>query len=291
MDELILAAATGNPDKVREIQAVLGPLGVRVVTAADAGAPGDFAPEENGKTFEENSRIKAAALIEAISDYDKKTKGDGSCVYSDTEIVSLASQRRLQTPLPIKTQEPSPFVRIDGVIADDSGLCVDAIGGAPGVYSARFANKKNADNQRGEASAHDALDCREGEGDVSARNNAKLLGLLEGKPNAGRTARFVCVITLMLLRGGGASSPKGPYQEGVDAVREIVCRGECEGHIATSPRGEGGFGYDSVFVPVADGSEPRTFAEMTPDEKNAISHRARALTKLYDILSERAQTM
>jgi XTP/dITP diphosphohydrolase len=73
---------------------------------------------------------------------------------------------------------------------------------------------------------------------------------------------------------------------GNTAIREFVCRGECEGHIADEPRGEGGFGYDPVFIPIEESAgAARTFGEMVPDEKNALSHRARALARLYEALS------
>ena len=123
-------------------------------------------------------------------------------------------------------------------IADDSGICVDALGGAPGVHSARYAGEHGND----------------------ALNRQKMLKELEGVPFEERTARFVCVITML-------------YPDG----RKHVCRGEVEGHIGFEERGENGFGYDSIFHPL--GSE-RTFAEYEPEEKNAISHRANALRKL-----------
>jgi XTP/dITP diphosphohydrolase len=224
MREYVLAVATGNQDKAREIRAVLGPLGVRVVTAAEAGAPAGFAPEETGSTFEENSRIKAEALVAAL--------------------LGSTPGRRVK-------------LNVDGIIADDSGLCVDALGGAPGVYSARFADMSSGAADGGAA----------GEG-VDARNRARLLGLLGDAPYAERTARFVCVITLLPCGGGGPA---------------IVRRGECEGHITVAPRGTSGFGYDPVFVPLTeeDGAA-RTFAEMPAEEKNAVSHRGRALAKLYE---------
>ena len=128
-------------------------------------------------------------------------------------------------------------------IADDSGLMVDVLDGAPGVISARFAGE----------------DCDD------ARNNAKLLKLLEGIPAEERTAKFVSVITLLFPDG-----------------RKLVARGECPGHILFEQRGTGGFGYDPLFLP--DGAE-HTFAEMGPEEKNAISHRARALAELRRQLS------
>jgi XTP/dITP diphosphohydrolase len=127
-------------------------------------------------------------------------------------------------------------------LADDTGLEVDALGGAPGVRSARFAGD---------------------DGDAIA-NRLKLLAELEGlgadRPEL-RSARFR---TVVLLR-----RPDGT---------EVVAEGVVDGHIATDESGEGGFGYDALFVP-AQGNG-RTFAEMTSDEKNSISHRGRALRDL-----------
>ena len=123
-------------------------------------------------------------------------------------------------------------------IADDSGLMVDFLDGAPGVYSARFAGEECDD----------------------AANNAKLLSLLEGLPMEKRTAKFVSVITLLFPDG-----------------RKLVARGECPGRILEEGRGSGGFGYDPLFLP--DGAD-LTFAQMGPEEKNRISHRARALAEL-----------
>ena len=119
-------------------------------------------------------------------------------------------------------------------LADDSGLEVEALDNAPGVYSARFA---------GEPCDH-------------ARNNAKLLQLLEGE--ADRTARFRCVAAL--------SDPKGDAQ---------TVSGTCPGRIIGALRGGQGFGYDPLFIP--DGFD-RTFAEMTNEEKNRLSHRGRAMS-------------
>ncbi len=124
--------------------------------------------------------------------------------------------------------------------ADDTGLEVDALGGAPGVYSARYA----------------------GENHDSAANTKKLLRELNGKTN--RSARFRTVIAL---------SRKGKLS---------YVEGKVEGTIATEPHGTEGFGYDPVFIPEeADG---RSFAEMTPEEKNAISHRGRAMKEFLKLL-------
>lgn len=130
-------------------------------------------------------------------------------------------------------------------IADDSGLMVEYLGGAPGVYSARFAGEEASDE----------------------KNNEKLLHLLEGLPAKERTAKFVSVIT-MAFPGGEV----------------LVARGECPGRIIEQPTGENGFGYDPLFVP--DGYQ-KTFAQMSAEEKNQISHRAAALRELERLLRER----
>jgi XTP/dITP diphosphohydrolase len=133
-------------------------------------------------------------------------------------------------------------------VADDTGLEVDALGGAPGVYSARYA----------------------GEGVSYADNVAKLLAELEALPDHGgtRAARFHTVAL--------ASFPDGS---------ELWAEGSVEGTIADEPRGDGGFGYDPVFVP--DESGGRTFAAMTPGQKHAISHRGRAFRALAEKLVAR----
>ena len=130
-------------------------------------------------------------------------------------------------------------------IADDSGLMVDYLGGAPGVYSARFAGEDGND----------------------AKNNEKLISLLEDVPYKERRAKFVSVITMV-------------YPDG----ETLVARGECHGHVIDAPVGENGFGYDPLFVP--DGFQ-RTFAQLSPEEKNEISHRAKALVELEKLLLER----
>ena len=128
-------------------------------------------------------------------------------------------------------------------IADDSGLMVDYLDGAPGVYSARFAGEDANDDD----------------------NNKKLIKLLEGVPYEKRTARYVSVITLV--------TPDG---------KKLVARGEVEGHIATEPSGNGGFGYDPYFIP--EGYD-KTFGNFTMEDKNKISHRGRALEKLREMLT------
>ncbi len=181
--------ASKNPHKLTEMSAILSQLGVEVVMESDVGI--DIDVEETGETFEENSLLKAKAVMEA-------------------------------TGLP--------------AIADDSGLCVAALGGAPGVYSARYGGEdKGGFNRRYEL----------------------LLANLRGQLD--RSAKFVSVIT--------ACFPNGDV---------LTARGECPGTIAFAPQGDNGFGYDPVFfVPALR----KTFAQMSPEEKNSISHRGRALEK------------
>ena len=198
MNEIVVAASR-NRHKIEEIEAITKKFGMEIQSRDDAGVP-EIEIEEDGETFEENSRKKAEAVMKLCG---KVT------------------------------------------IADDSGLMVEYLGGAPGVYSARFAGEDCSDE----------------------KNNEKLLSLLEGVPYKERRAKFVSVITMLWPDGG-----------------QIVARGECEGHIIDVPVGENGFGYDPLFVP--DGFQ-RTFAQMTQDEKNKISHRAKALMELEKLLAER----
>ena len=130
-------------------------------------------------------------------------------------------------------------------VADDTGLEVDALGGAPGVFSARWA----------------------GEGATYGDNVAKLLASLAGHPDAPRTARFRTVAVCRFPDG-----------------RELVAEGACPGRVSLVVAGGGGFGYDPVFVP--DDGDGRTFAEMSAEEKHAVSHRGRAFRALAGALSE-----
>lgn len=145
--------------------------------------------------------------------------------------IALAKARAVQAALGVPA------------LGDDSGLEVDALAGAPGVRSARYAG----------ADARDA------------DNNQRLLAELAGVPEAGRSARFRCV--LALVRGPGD---------------EIVAEGTCEGRILEAPRGGGGFGYDPLFLP--EGGS-RSFAELPADLKNRLSHRARAAAALRAALA------
>lgn len=129
-------------------------------------------------------------------------------------------------------------------LADDSGLIVDALGGAPGLYSARYAGSPTDD----------------------AANNAKLLQALQGLPEAQRSARFYAVIVLL---------------RHADDPQPLIAEGSWEGRILEAPRGHNGFGYNPVFL---DPAHSLTAAEMAPEQKNRISHRALALQALRDRL-------
>ncbi|MCI2082692.1 MAG: RdgB/HAM1 family non-canonical purine NTP pyrophosphatase [Bacteroidales bacterium] len=131
--------------------------------------------------------------------------------------------------------------------ADDTGLEIDALGGAPGVYSARYSGP--------------AKDPKE--------NIRKVLKELDGVPEDRRTARFRCVMALVVPSADGTASTTHTFE------------GVCEGRIISEEEGREGFGYDPIFVPEGYG---RTFAELTPGEKNAISHRGRALRALAQFL-------
>jgi len=134
-------------------------------------------------------------------------------------------------------------------LADDSGLAVDALGGAPGVRSARYA----------------------GDGASDAGNIRKLLDALKDIPDGSRGAAFVCVLCL--------ARPDGT---------DRMFRGECRGLITRQPKGDGGFGYDPVFEHPDFGG--RTFAEISPAEKNSVSHRGAAMTRLTQFLRDPDQT-
>jgi XTP/dITP diphosphohydrolase len=143
------------------------------------------------------------------------------------------------------------YARASGLLtlADDSGLEVDALQGAPGVRSARFG---------GDAAPDDI-----------ARYQL-LLSRLEGVPDSERTARFRCVVALATLQGDIHTA-----------------EGRCEGHIGRQPAGEHGFGYDPVFIVAGRGV---TMAQLPPEEKNRISHRARALRAIHPVLATLLKT-
>lgn len=192
------------------------PAGIEVLSLRDIGFEQEI--EETGTTLEENSGIKAEAVYHWILDNGHWT--------------------------------------IDGVFADDTGLEIDALGGKPGVYTARWYLSN------GERLAVS------GEKEIFAANRAKALRELEGKEDRG--AQFRTVITLI---GGRKNATEGHNSLQVEGV--------VRGRIATEEYGEGGFGYDPVFIP--EGYD-KTFGELPAEVKNGISHRARALQALVESL-------
>jgi XTP/dITP diphosphohydrolase len=140
-------------------------------------------------------------------------------------------------------------------LADDSGLEVVALGGAPGVRTRRYAGPHATDED----------------------NNTKLLAALDGLPSERRAARYVCVLALAMPRPGAA-----PH----DAVPIRSVRGTTRGRIALTPRGSGGFGYDPIFEPEGEPPGGRTFGLWSAAEKHAVSHRGRAARRMTPILRE-----
>jgi len=224
--------ATRNAHKVCEIRTILGDQ-FRFLTLNDF--PG--APEivEDALTFAGNATKKAVGLAHWLASFT-----------------------------PQVTRHLSPAF----VLADDSGLEVDALNGAPGVHSARFAA---LDRKPGGASGNSP----------DADNNAKLLRLLKDVSAGKRTARFHCVLALTPVLSGKieVASPVC-YADEFEMQTEFF-DGVCEGRVIFEPRGKNGFGYDPLFVP--DGFE-QTFAELGEDVKNKLSHRSRALQKLQKSL-------
>jgi XTP/dITP diphosphohydrolase len=195
MQKLVIASS--NPGKLRELQFLLQPLGIEVLTQAQIGIE---EAEEPHFTFIENALAKARHVS-----------------------------------------------RLSGLpaLADDSGICVTALNGAPGVFSARFAGEPRSDQ----------------------RNNEKLLHEMRNVKD--RSAHYYCV--LVLLRHAGDPQP-------------LIAEGEWQGEIAHEARGQNGFGYDPLFwLPSLD----KMSAELSRDEKHAISHRGKALKVLLDKLKDR----
>ena len=197
MKRVVLASA--NAGKLRELNALLAPLGIDIVPQSAFDIP---SVEESGESFVENAIIKArhAARLSGLA-----------------------------------------------AIADDSGLMVDALNGAPGIFSARYA----------------------GVGASDAENLELLLDNVRHIPEPRRGARFVCLAV---------------YMDHPQDACPLVCEGGWQGRIAELPRGDGGFGYDPIFYVDEFGC---TAAELAPADKNSVSHRARAMQALLARLAQR----
>lgn len=220
--------ATGNADKVREIREIIQDPEASVYSMKELGISSD--PEETGTTFEENARIKARAVADIL----------------------------LENPARYLQDLSTPIV----VLSDDSGLVVDALGGAPGIYSARFLGRDTSYTEK----------------------MNYILSELKDKTGDERSARFVCACAAVLLPApeSAALEPAG-HESAAPEVREIVVTETMEGQIADHIVGEHGFGYDPVFYLPEYG---KTSAELTDEEKNAISHRGKAFRAMTDRLRE-----
>ena len=222
---LPLVLATGNTDKARELSELLSDaLDTVLVTipVTVAERPVGFVverPEQFAATVGQLVTLDAAPDVEET----------GATLEENARIKARGVGVALGLP----------------AVADDTGLEIDMLDGAPGVRAARYA----------------------GENATYADNVAKVLGALEGVPLLRRTARFATVVVARTPGGG-----------------ELVVRGEVEGLITIEPRGRGGFGYDSIFEPLE--GDGRTFAEMAPHEKHALSHRGRALRAVVSRLKD-----
>lgn len=197
-----IIVATNNKGKAKEFKEVLADISAEVLTLKDIGMVSD--PEENGETFAENARIKAM-------DVHEKLKAAG--------------------------EEKDTIV-----MADDSGLCIDFLGGEPGVKSARFMGHSTPYNEK----------------------NRAILDLLKDAGDGDRGASFVCHVCTVLPDG-----------------RVIDAESEMRGSIAEEAKGGEGFGYDPIFYVPEYG---KTGGELTPEEKNAVSHRGKVLRKVRELL-------
>ena len=205
--------ATGNRNKVREIREIITRPDVSVVTMKEAGVAAD--PEEDGTSFAENALIKARAVHELVLQAEAEGRMPG---------------------------EKDGVTNI--VMSDDSGLVVDALGGEPGIYSARYLGRDTDYNYK----------------------MGYIIDRLKDTPWEARTARFTASVAAVLPDG-----------------TSYTATGHMEGYIGYEIAGENGFGYDPFFyLP----EYQMTSAQISPEQKNAISHRGRALRAMLQILEE-----
>ncbi len=198
--------ATGNKDKMKEIRRILGDLDAEILSMKEAGVFEDVV--EDGTTFSENAAIKASAIYKLLEEKDPE-----------------AAKETV-------------------VLADDSGLEVDFLGGEPGIYSARYLGKDTPYTEK----------------------NRIIIERLKDAKGEERSARFVCAIAACLPGG-----------------KMLGTLGKMEGRIGYEIAGENGFGYDPIFFLPEYG---KTSAEISADEKNAISHRGKALREMEKLLRE-----
>ncbi len=223
--KMAILAATGNSHKMREFQEIFKEILTRhedweidvfpeKELAGKVGVSYE-APEETGVIFRENAEIKAVGIADFL---ERHPEG-----------------------------YPEGYDKMV-ILADDSGICVEALGGKPGVHSARYAQKPGVPGNSADTD-----------------NLQKLLQDMEQVPDGQRQAAFVCSIVGIVLSG--------------DTRQTLYAEGRIEGALTRSPKGERGFGYDPIFFVERFG---KTTAELTAEEKNAISHRGQALRNLAE---------
>ena len=221
-----LVLATSNPHKKTEITAIFATTlpDMMIVNMGDIMPP--FEIEENGTNFEQNATIKAKAVYQAL------------------------------TTLPMQT----PYL----VLSEDSGLCVDALGGAPGIYSARFKFRDFGDNSW--------QDIKPDNLSLDTLNLMRVVYELQSRGIEESSARFVANVCLF------------GYIDGQCILQNF--QGLCEGKVITTPKGDKGFGYDPIFVPE---HYTQTLAQI--ESKNEISHRKKALVQCMEYLQEITKTI
>ena len=229
--KLQIIFATGNANKVREVDEILCDPDIKVFTMKEVGLFTE--PDENGTSFEENALIKAKAV---------------------------AALYRGKTPDDLPMLDPEvPTV----VMSDDSGLVIDALNGAPGIYSARYLGRETPYPEK----------------------MMKIMEMIRDVPEEKRSARFVdacaCVVAPALLKEGLSIDESHPDET------SFVVRGVFEGQIGYEILGEHGFGYDPFFYLPEYGMSS---AQIPPEEKNRISHRGKAfrgmMEKLRDVMKQ-----
>ena len=200
------------------------------------------ATRSSHKLRELRELLEVAADVELVSPDDVGIEGepDETGATFETNAAIKARYYAVRSGLP--------------TLADDSGLEVDALGGAPGVYTRRYSGPDATDES----------------------NNAKLLRELDGLPGDRRGGRYVCVLALALP---GEAGPRG-------GLKLVLRRGTCRGRIATAARGDGGFGYDPIFEPLSEPPGGKTLGEWTAAQKHAISHRSRAAARMRPTLRD-----
>ena len=215
--KLKIIFATGNRDKLREIGEIIEDPEVTLLSMKEAGVAAD--PEENGTSFEENAVIKA----EAVYDLVRKTPS-------------------------LRDDPETPVI----VMSDDSGLVIDALGGAPGIYSARYMGHETSYTLKME----------------------RIMEKMKDVPEEERTARFTAAVAAVVPKGLNPSS---------DESKTLAVTASMEGRIGHSIAGINGFGYDPFFYLPEYG---KSSAEISREEKNAISHRGKAVRAMMERLKE-----